>query len=220
MRRGGFGAYQRVFGRPIRLPEGIHLDELPSMEVVSRACGPDEELRRSIEMRKLAVEKFQEADSADRWRRALHRRTRPDRNHFEIGDKVFFWRHFMDRTSEECWHGPARVLQVEKPGSVWITYQGGLLKCSPEQLRPAAPEEEAAEQHVKQDMREQTPPNPGGRRKYVDITAEGMPPEDLPPLGVTSDADAGEEDAAEVVPEGHRVAPREIDEPGSEKIQV
>jgi len=130
-RRGGYGPHQRVFGRPFKLPEAVVMEELPDMAQVSRALGPDAELMRSIQMRQDALRCYVEADCADRWRRALNRRSRPPRDGYQPGDRVYFWRAVDSKVPEQCWHGPARVVQVELPSTVWCSFQGGLLKCSP-----------------------------------------------------------------------------------------
>eukprot|EP00974_Lingulodinium_polyedra_P132819 11223245-Lingulodinium_polyedra.AAC.1 len=60
-----------------------------------------------------------------------------------------FWRAANEKGApDRNWHGPARVLQREGQSAVWCRWQGSVLKCSPEQVRALAPDEEAAWQVV------------------------------------------------------------------------
>ena len=90
-----------------------------------------------------ARETFLKADAKRRLQRAARRQARRVEN-FECGNLVYFWRR--GKVSDDgLWHGPGRVVCVEKtgdgeanqtPGSVvWVSYGIVLYRCSPEQLR-------------------------------------------------------------------------------------
>ncbi|CAK0820984.1 unnamed protein product, partial [Prorocentrum cordatum] len=65
VRRGGFTPYQRIFGRPFRLPEKILEEGPPRLSTVSRAMNGDTELARSIDMRKAAMAANIEAECSE-----------------------------------------------------------------------------------------------------------------------------------------------------------
>ncbi|CAK0841699.1 unnamed protein product [Prorocentrum cordatum] len=179
VRRGGFTPYQRIFGRPFRLPEKILEEGSPSWSTVSRAMNGDTELARSIDMRKAAMAAYIEAECSEKWRRALQRRTRPTRGTtFQPGDRCYFWRSSTDKLPTRSWHGPARVIQVGLPSTVWCSYQG-VLKCSPEQLRHANEAEVAAWEQIDNTMKEELNTENRGRRTHEDLTRQDQPPDDL-----------------------------------------
>ena len=63
-------------------------------------------------------------------------------------------------------------MHMELPNIVWCSYQGGLLRCSPEQLRHANEEEATAWGQVDATMQEITSPDNRGRRKYEDLAKQ------------------------------------------------
>ena len=101
-------------------------------------------LKRAEAARKL----FLQADSRQRIHRAARGRARKSET-FEIGQLVFFYRKGRNNTTrhEPGWHGPARVVAVEKQGDpsrnqatgsvVWVVHATVLYRCAPEQLRSA-----------------------------------------------------------------------------------
>ncbi|CAK0909173.1 unnamed protein product, partial [Prorocentrum cordatum] len=187
VRRGGFTPYQRVFGRPFQLPEKILEEGSPSLATVSRAMNGDTELARSIGMRKAAMAASIEAECTEKRRRALNIRSRPQRGAtFQPGGRCYFWRSSTDKLPVSSWHGPARAIQTELPSTVWCSYQGGLLKCSPEQLRHANEGEISAWEQIDHAMKEEVGTDSRGRRTYEDLTKQPAPAEeevldDVPP---------------------------------------
>ncbi len=96
-----------------------------------------------MKMRKAASLAFHEADCSLALRRAIESGPRPFRN-YEIGETVYFWRIGMGPTRKPApayWHGPAKVVMTSPPTTVWVSYQGTLVKASPERLRKASEEE-------------------------------------------------------------------------------
>lgn len=58
---------------------------------------------------------------------------------------MYLWRIGMlatKRTASGYWHAPARVVMTEQPSTLWLSYQGTLVKASPERVRRAAEEEQ------------------------------------------------------------------------------
>ena len=93
--------------------------------------------------------------------KALNSRTRPQ-HRYQPGDLVFFWRtqesgrhKKQPGTNQGRFLGPARILAMEtrrdsegnsRPAhAIWCVRGRSLLKCSPEQLRPASEREELLE---------------------------------------------------------------------------
>ena len=68
------------------------------------------------------------------------------------------------------------MIASEPPSTVWCSYQGGLLKCSPEQLRPWTDAEQQAWEEVPDEIRQDLPKDNRGRRKYEDLTTQGEIP--------------------------------------------
>ena len=105
--------------------------------------GGDLQLQRSQAMRLAAAKAFHEADCSQEIRNSLHAGHRPLPN-FEVGQMVYFWRkaqHQPKHDSPAYWHGPARVILVAMPSSIWVSYQGYVVKAAPEQLRHPSEEE-------------------------------------------------------------------------------
>ena len=65
------GAYTRVFGRSIRLPEGTADHDDVSIETISRYQAKDGALSRSIQYRMAARQAYVEVDMKVRWERAM-----------------------------------------------------------------------------------------------------------------------------------------------------
>ena len=104
----------------------------------------DVQVQRSMDLRCAAAQAFHQADCDQALRNALHHGPRRQVE-FEPGQNVFFWRkgvkrYFKDNVS--FWHGPAKVVVTNPPSTIWLTYQGHLVKASPEHLRLATIEEE------------------------------------------------------------------------------
>ena len=80
------------------------------------------------------------------------------------------------KQTPDLWHGPARIVLVDLPSTLWLSYQGGIIKASPERVRPASEEEQlslsgwlegltkAAEDFARQP-----------RRGFIDLTDELLP---------------------------------------------
>ena len=126
------------------------------------------------------MKSYIEADFSERWRPALNRKSRPIRTIFEVGDAVAFCRQEEKGAPDAKWHGPGRVLQPDGSSGVWVTFQGGLCKCSPEHVRHSTREEMQALRFVPEDIQrlEEDLSELRSRRTYVDLTAQ-EPPQQL-----------------------------------------
>ena len=206
-RRGGASAYQRVFGRPPRLPEELLGERELDPLTVETAQDPDAELTRSIIARRTAVLAYIEADAAERWRRALNRRGTPARGPFTLGDRVMVWRLMNEKGAvDKSWHGPARVIQVGR-GTVWCSWRGSVLKCSPEHVRHLTQNENDAENLIPVDLRDLGDKDcelRGRQHLYEDLAGQGGPDEPAAAAAVSPAAPAAvapEDPAAEARPE-------------------
>ena len=130
---------------------------------------PDGEFQRATELRRIAERSLVDWQAAERVKRALNSRSQR-RLIFHPGDLVYFWRKQTGQGSPAgkngMFLGPARILATEtrrqpdgslRPGSaVWCVRGRRLIKCSPEQLRPATGREELVE-HLYQGSADATP---------------------------------------------------------------
>ncbi|CAE7244002.1 RE1, partial [Symbiodinium sp. CCMP2456] len=122
---------------------------------------PVEDFRREAELRAAAEKALAEWNAQQRIQRALNSRSRPDCV-YQPGDLVYFWRTQESNkskkqpgTNQGRFLGPARVLAMEtrqdaegqrRPAhAIWCVRGRSLIKCSPEQLRPASQREELVE---------------------------------------------------------------------------
>ncbi|CAE7395617.1 unnamed protein product [Symbiodinium pilosum] len=120
----------------------------------------NESFESSLEKAHLARQTFLKADSRRRILRAARGRARKSQS-FEVGQLVYFYRKGRNNTSrhEAGWHGPARVLAIEKQGStelnqtqgsvIWVVHATVLYRCAPEQLR-IEPEDSETHEHEPQ----------------------------------------------------------------------
>ena len=95
-----------------------------------------------------AREVFIQCDSERKIQRAVHLKSRRQQE-FTIGMLVYYYRkgRSFGAKVKGQWHGPARVLFMEKTSSsersnrgsiVWISHGTMLLRCAPEQLQPVS----------------------------------------------------------------------------------
>ncbi|CAE7233664.1 RE1 [Symbiodinium sp. CCMP2592] len=185
-----FGRNPDVTGRLIARP-----DQLPDELLVENAV---DDFARAAQSRAEAEKALCDWQAKQRISRAMNSRSRPQAT-YHPGDLVFFWRtqesgksRRAPGTSHGRFLGPARILATEgrrepdgshRPGSaIWLVRGRSLLKCCPEQLRPASPREELLEALAAGRQGEQTPwtfqriaEEIGGTR-YEDITGERPSP--------------------------------------------
>ena len=176
----GYSPNQWVFGQErsrIRsfLQNGQHL---PTQSLRER-----ETFEENLQKMDAAGSSFLKADSSRRILRAARGRARRAEK-FEVGQLVYFYR--KNRTTGKAdggWHGPARVVTVEKQGDddrnqtqgsiIWVTHGTVLYRCASEQLR-AVPKAVSDIQHEllgnktpQEQVREQ-----GNNANYRDISQD------------------------------------------------
>ena len=140
----GYSPNQWVFGQNKNRIQSYlqHGNHLPTSSVRNNSETFEEALQRS----NAARQTFLKADSRRRVLRAARGHARKTQE-FEMGQLVYFYRKGRNNTSkhEAGWHGPARVVAIEKQGDgqqnrtqgsvIWIVHATILYRCAPEQLR-------------------------------------------------------------------------------------
>ena len=140
-RIGGFTPEQALLGKSRSIPGSLMSDEEAGSHAIADCDSTEGQLfRRSLLRREQARKSFITADNDSSFRRALLRRSRPDRMIFEKGDWVLYWRRQKGggRSERGRWHGPSQVVAVENEKIIWVSHCGRLIRASPEQLRPAS----------------------------------------------------------------------------------
>eukprot|EP00435_Cladocopium_sp_Y103_P029207 s2890_g7.t1 len=152
----GYSAMHRVFGYTPAMPGDIliHRDQESNHAHDSLMHIGDITLQKQARMRECAGKAFFATECANVLRRAVasgHRKT----DNFEVGQLVYFWstgqfnkvatRHSAARRPNHAfWHGPCRVVATQYPSSIYIAYQGRLVKAAPEQCRLCSRDEDAS----------------------------------------------------------------------------
>ena len=179
MNKSGYSPIQRVLGYSPRLPGGLLTGGQDDLSTVSRAReGGDVQVQKAMAMRLAAAKAFHEADCSQSLANALHGGRRPVLD-YEIGQVVYFWRKGMEgakKDSPEYWRGPARVILTSPPSTVWVNFNGYVVKAAPEHLRLASEEERFALSSWMEDLsetRRELENQP--RRGYIDLTGAEFP---------------------------------------------
>ena len=140
-RHQGFSPEQIVLGKSTRLPASLSSDENASAHCL--ADGSDlecERFQRNLEARSQARKMFLLADNDASIRRAILRKSNPHPGIFVVGQSVMYWRkkQVSGRREVGRWHGPARIVCSEGDSNIWVSHGDRLLRCAPENLRPAS----------------------------------------------------------------------------------
>ena len=185
---GGVRDDQIVLGKSVRIPGSVTSDEELSSH--SLAEGQDleaEEHRQRLELRCQARKAFFEADNSQTIRRAMLRRSNPVRGPYLAGSWVLYWtkKSSPNRLAAGRWHGPAKVICQEGQSVVWVAHGSTILRCAPENLRPASLREW---QSLTPAELQESPSRVGGASSFVDLT---VPSTDIPvtrslPSGVSN----------------------------------
>ena len=177
--KNGFSPIQRVIGYNPKLPGGLLTGDAANRAFADKTKLGDLGVTRAMEMRKAAAMAFHHTDCSEALRRAIASGPRPFQT-FEIGEAVYFWRIGQGATikpAPEYWHGPARVVMIDEPTTLWLAYQGKLVKASPERVRRAGDEEQLTLTGWIDDLvqtREQFEKAP--KRGFLDLSQEPLPP--------------------------------------------
>ena len=141
--RSGFSPCQRVFGFNPRLPGGLMTGGGNDHSTISRYQMGDAAVQNSMRIRQAAAQAFHKSDCQQSLRNALQHGPRR-RIDYEVGQIVYFWRKGMQRALKDnssFWRRPAKVILTSPPNSVWLAFQGYVVKAAPEHLRVASIEE-------------------------------------------------------------------------------
>ena len=152
--RRGFSAIHRVFGFCPSMPGDVLLsrDQENNLNHHDMIDLGDVTLQKQQRMRECAGKAFFSAECATAIRRAVSSGPRTV-EHFEVGQLVYFWsrgqfnkvgvHHSATRRPNHAfWNGPCRVIATQYPSSIYLAYQGRLIKASPEQCRCASEDED------------------------------------------------------------------------------
>jgi hypothetical protein len=98
-----------------------------------------DDFRQQLQMREMARKAYHVADNSDTLRRAILRRSCPDRGHYQQGQWVMIWR--TQGIRNPGWIGPQRVIIQDSNHTVWSTQGGKLYRSAPEHVRRSLPDE-------------------------------------------------------------------------------
>ena len=178
----GFSPIQRVIGFNPKIPGGLLSGDAANRSYSEHVRLGDQGVIKAMNMRKAAARAFHETECSQALRRAIESGPRPFQN-FEVGETIYFWRVGLGSTRKPApayWHGPAKVVMTNPPSTIWVSYQGTLVKASPERIRRASEEEMLtlsgwidALVETRATL-EQEP-----KRGFLDLTNDPLPP-DLP----------------------------------------
>ena len=182
----GYSPEQIVLGKSLRIPGSITSDESMSSHAISEGMDLEAELHKQrLELRCMARKAFWEADNSETIRRAMLRRSHPMRGPFHPGDWVLYWarKTSPNRLASGRWHGPGRVICQEGSSVVWISHGTTVLRCPPENVRPASLREW---QHAASSEESLPTKNAGGANAYLDLTGSPTP---VPPSSVQTSSE-------------------------------
>ncbi|CAE7708982.1 GIP [Symbiodinium sp. CCMP2592] len=171
VRHQGYAPEQIVLGKSLRIPGSITSDDdLASHLLVEGEDLEAERHRKRLELRCRARQVFWDSDNSQTIRRALLRRSNPVRGPYKPGDWVLYWmrKGSPNRLAAGRWHGPARVISQEGSSITWVSHGTIILRCAPENLRPASLREW---QQLSAADAELPSKNAGGANTYVDLTS-------------------------------------------------
>ena len=146
-----------------------------SSHAVTEGVDLEAELHKQrLELRCMARKAFWEADNSETLRRTMLRRSHPMRGPFHPGDWVLYWvrKTSPNRLASGRWHGPGRVICQAGSSVVWISHGTTVLRCPPENVRPASLREW---QHVTSSEDGLPTKNAGGANAFLDLMGSPAP---------------------------------------------
>ena len=140
-RHAGFTPEILVLGKSQHVP-GSNTDDTDSAGFLGLddPSADGSRFAQQVAKREAARIAFIKADHCQALRKAMHARSRPDRMQFAIGDHVMYWRQGKG-AEPGSWHGPARIIMLEQPNTVWISHMTRLYRCAPEHVRSVSSRE-------------------------------------------------------------------------------
>ena len=179
----GFSPAQRVLGFNPQMLGGLLSGDGGNRAFPSQTKLGDLSIERSMKMRKAAAQAFVEADASEVLRRAISSGPRPMQE-YDIGEMVYFYRMGANKAkkySSQYWCGPARIVMLDQPSTVWLSYQGGLVKAAPERIRRASLEENLTlSGWIKDIVKKKHDPCTDPKRGYMDLEDHPLPPAENP----------------------------------------
>ena len=137
--RKGYSPEVLVFGKSSRIPGSLtSCENEPSMASADRDDAQGISFRRNLELREKARVAFHRADNDMALRRAIQRRSRPDRDAYRPGEWVMMW---QPAKTNGYWFGPLKVINQEDKNSVWATHAGKIYRRALEHVRPVCSNE-------------------------------------------------------------------------------
>ena len=131
--RKGYAPEVFVFGKHTKIPGSITSDEsLPAHCLADAETAQGIQFRKQLELREQARKAFWESDNDTALRRAILRRSRPERATYSTGEWIMAWRA---QPIPGQWTGPMRVVTHENEHTVWVTMAGRLYRVAPENIR-------------------------------------------------------------------------------------
>lgn len=184
--RRGFAPEVLVFGKHTRIPGSISSDEsLPAHCLADAENANGIQFREQLSLRERARQAFWGADNDASLRRAILRRSRPQRKEYQTGDWVMVWRN---QPMPGQWLGPSRVVTQENEHTIWVTMAGKLYRVAPENVRDvSALETHRHSLHKSANMdniiQGIMPGTQRGTTQFRDLTMPGNPPQQNEQVG-------------------------------------
>ena len=133
--KGGYSPEVLVLGKQTRVAASIFGDENPASHLLAedpRAEGI--RFREHLAMRETARKAFHSADNDQALRRAMLRRSCPQKGRYRPGEWVMVWRSNMRGTGTS--QGPMKVIVQEEDKVIWVSMLSKLFRVAPEHVRP------------------------------------------------------------------------------------
>ena len=220
----GFSPAQWVLGRnPPEIDALTNLDSQARLGTHQEILDGESAFAQQMMVRGAARESFAQADSSQRIRASLLRKSVPTRGPYLMGDLVCYYKR-QGAHRQWKWYGPARVIGQEGKGTLWIVHGGVPLTVSVEQCRHATGNEMLAKRVMelrpsrkrrREDMEAGAPPEMGGmnddEEPFIDdlVGVGGPPGNEQPGFFDMRGRDGAEQETHEphLPPPGLSVAP-------------
>ena len=152
LNKDGFSATHRVFGYTPAIPGDLFGNNSTNIVEASAMEMGDSTLQKQARMKQAAGQAFFSQECASAIQKALQSGPRRLES-FVVGQKVFFWSVSVHgkvahpnsasrKPPHQFWHGPARVVITQLPSTLYLVYQGRIIKAAPEQCRACSADEE------------------------------------------------------------------------------
>ena len=155
-RHAGFTPEILVLGKSQHVP-GSNTDDTDSAGFLGLddPSADGSRFAQQLAKREAARIAFIKADHCQALRKAMRARSRPDRMQFAIGDHVMYWRQGKG-AEPGSWYGPARIIMLEHPNTVWISHMTRLYRCAPEHVRSVSSREMSQGLELNEDLPDMT----------------------------------------------------------------